>query len=339
MARPKLSDVSGRASRNGSSTQVAVRTKYDTRYTPRAGTKTDRSVTQALRKASENLGKGQKALAALIKQHKQGEVVKMTVTPDMAADWLSVNMKNRKLRDARVIRLARVIATGQWVPYTGDTIKFAPNGRLLDGQHRLAAVLVADMPIDTYVAFGINEAAFPALDTNLVRSSRDALYGAGETNERVLAAVINAMGRYLNYGRFDYNTSGITNTEILAILDACPGLREAANGAMQLRKRLVGLSWGVAGVCLYLFREKNEADAEEFFHRLQTGANLRLDDPIYILRERLGRPTAATAASSFSSAQEQAVLMFKAWNFFRRDQYIDARSLQYRNNEQLPELV
>jgi len=103
----------------------------------------------------------------------------MTVTPAMATNWLeNANTRNRKLSDAYVSRLARDIAEGRWL-LTHEGLAFDPTGVLLDGQHRLWAVVLADKPIQTYVWLNITPDALVAINNGRPRSIQDALTLAG----------------------------------------------------------------------------------------------------------------------------------------------------------------
>lgn len=58
----------------------------------------------------------------------------------MAETWLSRNSNNRNLRGQVIASYARDMKSGAWV-LNGETVKIASNGQLLDGQHRLNAVV------------------------------------------------------------------------------------------------------------------------------------------------------------------------------------------------------
>ncbi|MDR1492029.1 MAG: hypothetical protein LBT05_04830 [Planctomycetaceae bacterium] len=74
----------------------------------------------------------------------------MEVTPKLAAEWLSKNYLNRKLDSAIVNRYSRQILHGDW-RQTHQGIAFDRNGVLLDGQHRLAAVCLSNVPVKMLV--------------------------------------------------------------------------------------------------------------------------------------------------------------------------------------------
>lgn len=62
------------------------------------------------------------------------------ISPDLARDLLAKNPHNRNLRVRRVEQLAGAMTRGEWV-FNGDAIRIADSGMLLDGQHRLAAIV------------------------------------------------------------------------------------------------------------------------------------------------------------------------------------------------------
>jgi hypothetical protein len=80
-----------------------------------------------------------------------------------------------------VARYAREIAAGRWKP-NGETIKFTMDGVLLDGQHRLAAVALAGVGIETTVVWGLDPDCFDTIDSGRPRSAADMLAIQGIPN-------------------------------------------------------------------------------------------------------------------------------------------------------------
>src|SRR5215471_7565954 len=86
------------------------------------------------------------------------------LSPERAAELLEHNSYNRPLSQPHVERIARQIRDGKW-KFNGDTIKISTNGDVLDGQHRLWAVLEAKKAIETVIVYGIERDAFATIDT------------------------------------------------------------------------------------------------------------------------------------------------------------------------------
>ena len=66
----------------------------------------------------------------------------VTITPEMAAEWLAKNISNRPLRMSTVEHYASQISRGKW-QRTHQGICFDRHGNLIDGQHRLHAIVMA----------------------------------------------------------------------------------------------------------------------------------------------------------------------------------------------------
>ena len=63
------------------------------------------------------------------------------IGPDQAKAYLALNQVNRKVNSADVERYAEEMRMGRWKGVSGETIKISKSGRLLDGQHRLLAII------------------------------------------------------------------------------------------------------------------------------------------------------------------------------------------------------
>jgi hypothetical protein len=75
----------------------------------------------------------------------------ISVTPEIAAKWLESNTGNRTIKNAKVKEYANTMKRGSWRPGTGDPIRISTGGNLIDGQHRLWAVLTAGIPMNFMV--------------------------------------------------------------------------------------------------------------------------------------------------------------------------------------------
>ena len=103
----------------------------------------------------------------------------MKISPEQAIHWLETcNTNNRKVCDRHVQKLARDMTDGKWV-LTGDLIRFGTGGTLLDGQHRLWAVCMSGVTIESFVGWNIDERARMAIDNGKSRIMVDVLNLAG----------------------------------------------------------------------------------------------------------------------------------------------------------------
>ena len=76
----------------------------------------------------------------------------INVTPSMAETWLEKNNNNRKLSSSVIKNYAEKMKKGHW-NLTHQSIAFDKDGNLVDGQHRLSAVIISGIPVVMTVAF------------------------------------------------------------------------------------------------------------------------------------------------------------------------------------------
>lgn len=97
------------------------------------------------------------------------------VTPEMAKRWLERhNVGNRPIRPGVVKRYVAMMKAGQWVT-SPDGIIFGGGDRLLQGQHRLTAIVKSGVTCRMCVTRGVSNEAFKVLDRGAPRSVADVL--------------------------------------------------------------------------------------------------------------------------------------------------------------------
>ena len=102
------------------------------------------------------------------------------VGPQEAANFLASSTGNRPVRKKTVNQMSIDMLEGRWL-LTHQGIAIAPSGRLLDGQHRMLAVVKAGVPIPMTVARDVSPEAFAVMDGAGIsagkRSLKDVLGG------------------------------------------------------------------------------------------------------------------------------------------------------------------
>ena len=71
----------------------------------------------------------------------QMDARQLIVSPFLAQKILKENICNRKISEKMVLIYAKDMSEGRWKTKTGEFIKISKTKRLLDGQHRLLAVI------------------------------------------------------------------------------------------------------------------------------------------------------------------------------------------------------
>ena len=94
------------------------------------------------------------------------------VTPDRAKEWLDSSRRNRKLSQRRISLYADAMQRGDWLP-NDQGISFNEQGQLMNGQHRLNAVIKANLSIPMLVVSNIPDRSQLVMDQNLKRTPHD----------------------------------------------------------------------------------------------------------------------------------------------------------------------
>jgi hypothetical protein len=230
-----------------------------------------------------------------------------TITPQVAANYLTKNTGNRPVRKRKVNDLSNEMLAGEW-RVNGDTIRMNCT-QLVDGQHRLMAVVQSGVTIDSFVADNVPFEVFPTIDRVTPRSGADTLHVSGEVSVAMLASALGVVHRYLT-GKLNDRTA-ISNSKMRELMDEHPDIRESVKLANETKKLLPNSIF--AGLH-YLFSRKDQDQADHFMKTLVSGANLENGDPIYCLRERMLKNTISRTKLS---RYDQTVLVIKAWNAYR----------------------
>lgn len=96
------------------------------------------------------------------------------ISPSRARRMLENNEGNRDMRRAKAAQYAITMKAGKWKT-APEPIVIDKNGRLLNGQHRLLAAIIADIALDFLVIEGVDASLFKVIDRGMMRSASDAL--------------------------------------------------------------------------------------------------------------------------------------------------------------------
>lgn len=211
------------------------------------------------------------------------------ITPQQAALWLeAANIHNRPLKMGRCQILADAIRRGEWV-LNGDAIRFCTSGQLLDGQHRLQAIVIAGKPVKSLVVRGLQPGTFTTIDTNRSpRSATDVLALSGVNHYATVAPAARLLHAYRLYGNpYENSTEKAPTADQVLAAAQTPGLVEIAAKVKYGRFSRRYLGAGLATFAWHVFREYRPEHADAFFSKLESGVGLEEGSPILLLRERL----------------------------------------------------
>jgi hypothetical protein len=230
------------------------------------------------------------------------------VTPQEAARMLGTMKGNRALRQRVVQRYAREMIAGKWL-LNGESVKIARDGRLIDGQHRLNAVVLAKVPVQMCVVRGVDAGAMVTLDTGVGRTFADVSTIAGRSYSQATGPIIRWWFKYQTGSPTVANTPSMQEME--QILDAHPGIVESAAFIAKLTTVRQRCFPGVQGFVHSYASEKYDREmADSFMQDLNDGADLEKTNPIYVLRKRLiDTPEKKRPPATYALAWT-----IKAWN-------------------------
>jgi len=112
------------------------------------------------------------------------------ITPTRAKALLENNTMNRKLQTGWLAKLTYMMKSGQWDENNPATIGISENGKLIDGQHRLQALIIANKRYKFNIVYNLPSESFLITDTGKSRSITNIFEIAGEKNAKRLASII-----------------------------------------------------------------------------------------------------------------------------------------------------
>jgi hypothetical protein len=238
----------------------------------------------------------------LAELYKDVRVSIVRVTPDVAREWLEKNQRNRKLSKKHRNFLSSVMKAGDYL-LNGETIIFDTDGILMDGQHRLYAVIESETAQDFLVVRGIVPEAFDTLDGGRARTTGEVLAMEGEVNGNAIAGAVSQFIQFIDRGGVMYSSGSgdrvrkATPRLTARVLSAHPGLREsvAAMRNSPVYKNQQGY------VLHYLFGVADRRLADDFLSVLCNGSS-DTGRPFNVIRESLIRtPLTSSARLAFAA--------------------------------------
>lgn len=246
---------------------------------------------------------------------------------------LAANVENQRAVSRRnLTKISECIRDGKFV-LNGESIIISETGRLMNGQHRILAVINTGIGIWSVVVEGIPDAYFATIDSGKSRSFGDVLHIAGAENTTVLAATVQRLAEYLKDERGVGTAMPISHSELMQTRDICRGLDEhcRACGTAGL-KRVVApsrIAW------LHYLVHKECCDlVGDFFDKLASGELLNKTSPILALRNRL---ILDKTSKTHLSTREVMALLVKAWNAHISKKPLSV--LRWSVDEDFPELL
>lgn len=261
--------------------------------------------------------RGITGMTALRKVTPQPESRIMLVTPTIAADWLEKhNTHNRDESQNRVDIYARDMEQGRW-QFNGESIQFDIHGTLMNGQHRLRAIMQSGQAQKFNIVTGVDSASQITMDQGTRRTPAEQMAVADIKVDGTTASAIRIYMRWYAGRLFgDVVANKVSTTEIVEWAQSNPQVIEnIRNIRAQLgNKRIVGVTPALTLAIALRFHTIDHEDADEFFHQLKTMEDVPAKSPVSALWKKLDR-----ARDSRIRYTERDLIAFfvVAWNAFR----------------------
>jgi hypothetical protein len=202
----------------------------------------------------------------------------VTATRELVDTLLSINTKNRKLRQSHIDYLKKEMLQGRW-ELTSQGIGVTASGVLSDGQNRLMALKEAGYPpLEILLVTGLSDTAQIKTDNGAKRNVADLLrIHLNQSVSNLLVASINVISRMTDGER---KLSPEQVAELLV---------EYAEEIEQLQKveGANSLNAPVYAALLYSIKTTQNQSLLDFARQVISGVNLQENDPAYVLRKFL----------------------------------------------------
>lgn len=252
------------------------------------------------------------------------EIKKQLVTPSLAKQMLEANIKNRRVKLPVLLRYTQEMNAGRWKEDTGETIKISKTGIVLDGQHRLLAVVKSNKPINFHIVYDLDDSVFDVLDTGSVRNASDVFLIEKIKNDNVLPSMITTYEILKKSVVKVFDGQSVTkqyrptNAELKELYYLRESFwqtvaNQATNWYMAFAKILPP---STIGGFYAFFYDINEKDAYDFIHQLCTGKDIK-NNSIALLRTKLMQDK--IDQKKIQPSIKQAYII-KTWNYFRQNQ-------------------
>jgi hypothetical protein len=250
-----------------------------------------------------------------------------TIGPAKARRILEKNQGNRNVAKQTLNRYARDMEEDRW-RRTGDPIRVTEDGRILDGQHRLMAVVKSGVTLPFLICRLPDASAMDAIDTGKRRTFSDYLKIKEIAAAGAVANVVRTHHQLMSYLARDGADTATPIPVLWRLYQDTP--EEIWRAAIQAgnppeARRLKMRS--TLPACYVAFCKNGDGEAAaEFADKIRTGADLRVGDPVHTLRRAMG--VVAADKTKSLELRSKLFMIVRAWNGWVRGE--DLRVIKMR---------
>lgn len=194
----------------------------------------------------------------------------VTITPEIAQEWLTRNSGNqRPISKSTVNMYARDMREGRWQT-THQGVAFNRTGEVIDGQHRLAAIVEANVPVQMAVATGFDAEFDAPIDQGRARSA---------------AAILHKSSKFVSVTRalFQMKNGTVANSSRASVSEIRDAAESFAGDLELISNEVLGLPAGIVAAIVWAL-PLNRDLVLNFAQQVTTGEMLERGDPAFSLR-------------------------------------------------------
>jgi hypothetical protein len=308
----------------------------------------------AVARAAGDYAPGQPTIDQILAPHSAPRTWhRVLVTPEMAARIQERNRPtpqspkpNRPFRRGDQIRFEKILRGDRW-RYTHQGVALDWDGRLQDGQHRLAAIARAGIAAEMMISVGMDPANYAVLDSGRPRTPAQILGMTGGASTAVKILYLHQVWRSEVLRHVTERVEADIVVEAADALNS-EAFADAQTATDRLRKTIKTSPGGLIAAFYLLLDTVTTEDANgvigtdpqvnQFIDQTITGVGAGLASeraPVAVLRRNLIRQ--ATGASAKLPPAQLMALIVKGWNLYAVGGTSD--TLVVRKGSPMPDVV
>ena len=263
------------------------------------------------------------------------------VTPAIAQRLLESNhAQNRKIKPQVVDSYVRQMERGLWKPDNGEGISISECGKLVNGQHRLHAIIQYGKTVTVLIISGVPENSIASIDDGIKRTLTDAMMINGKNipNQSSVNGAITCLYNLYGCTMLDLHYESISGakrnstSELIQFYDSMPKFKESAHDfftKFKYSKIAKVIPLGVALSMYYVFYDEHQEIVYSIFKSYETGIpmdNLREASPIYF-------------ACAKSRRSRELKIRIRPWEHIAMFLWVFAKSIEGKKVEKAPQMV
>lgn len=271
----------------------------------------------------------------------------VTVTPELAQEFINASFQNGQIRNRRALEsFASQMRNGEWDESNPKPMIWSASGKLLDGNHRCAALIKAGVPLEFHMAYDRPESLFDILGAESPRAPGQVIAiknGINCTDGKEVCAILARVYKYMN--NINFYTQPIDLRTLEALFDE---YREAVLYFLPIARAKPFATWlpQTVSVAYLVLMEKlhNRELVEEFFRSIQTG-DCPKDSAIWVGRESIISKATQKKAAGRTKVDllDSAAILVRTWNYWLKKTshpktYISGIYGSGRDNKTFPEI-